>query len=203
MEQSSILSGKLDCPVAHQNISLSAAVHDCETGLLAYVCTCVCACVCESVCTCVRACTRLCVYVCACVCARVCVSACVCTCVHVWVRVYVCERACVSACVCVYVYACVCLCVCMCIFVRVCMCVRACVCACVRVCRGRAFSMNLISFSSVVVSYGSGDTWAPEGVTTCWRGPTNIYTCIYNLNRRLQTMWTRLLPFVGLVDKFF
>ena len=33
MEQSSILSAKFDCPVAHQNVSLLATVHDCETGL--------------------------------------------------------------------------------------------------------------------------------------------------------------------------
>ena len=33
MEQSSILSAKLDCPVAHQNFSLLATVHDGETGL--------------------------------------------------------------------------------------------------------------------------------------------------------------------------
>ena len=32
MQQSSILSGKFDCPVACQNLSLLAA-HDCETGL--------------------------------------------------------------------------------------------------------------------------------------------------------------------------
>ena len=33
MEQSSILSGKFDCPVARQNLLLLATVHDCETGL--------------------------------------------------------------------------------------------------------------------------------------------------------------------------
>ena len=33
MEQSSFLSAKLDCPVAHQNFSLLATAHDCETGL--------------------------------------------------------------------------------------------------------------------------------------------------------------------------
>ena len=27
------LSAKFDCPVAHQNVSLLATVHDCETGL--------------------------------------------------------------------------------------------------------------------------------------------------------------------------
>ena len=32
MEQSSSLSAKFDCPVVHQNSSLLAAVHDCETG---------------------------------------------------------------------------------------------------------------------------------------------------------------------------
>ena len=34
MEQSSILSAKrFDCPVAHQNLSLLATAHDCETGI--------------------------------------------------------------------------------------------------------------------------------------------------------------------------
>ena len=33
MEQFSILSAKFDCPVTHQNFSLSATVHDCETSL--------------------------------------------------------------------------------------------------------------------------------------------------------------------------
>ena len=33
MEQSSILSAKFDCQVAHQEFLLSATVHDCETGL--------------------------------------------------------------------------------------------------------------------------------------------------------------------------
>ena len=31
--QPSILSAKFDCPVALQNVSLLATVHDCETGL--------------------------------------------------------------------------------------------------------------------------------------------------------------------------
>ena len=33
MEQSSILSAKFDCPVAHQNCSLLATAHDRETDL--------------------------------------------------------------------------------------------------------------------------------------------------------------------------
>ena len=36
MEQSSILSAKFDCPVAHQYLSLLATAHDCETGLFIY-----------------------------------------------------------------------------------------------------------------------------------------------------------------------
>ena len=34
MEQSSILSAKFDCPVAHQNLSCLTTAHDCETFLL-------------------------------------------------------------------------------------------------------------------------------------------------------------------------
>ena len=34
MAQSSILSAKFDYPVAHQNVSLLATAHDCETGQL-------------------------------------------------------------------------------------------------------------------------------------------------------------------------
>ena len=37
MEQSSILSAKFDCPETHQNCSLLATVHDCETGLCTIV----------------------------------------------------------------------------------------------------------------------------------------------------------------------
>ena len=33
MEQSSFLSAKFDCPVARQNFSLLATVHDCEIAL--------------------------------------------------------------------------------------------------------------------------------------------------------------------------
>ena len=35
MEQSSILSAKFDCPVAHQNVSLLATAHDYQTSSLA------------------------------------------------------------------------------------------------------------------------------------------------------------------------
>ena len=34
MKQSSILCAKFDCPVAHQNLSILATVHDCEAGLV-------------------------------------------------------------------------------------------------------------------------------------------------------------------------